>query len=56
MGNIETASSSSISAVFLVAFIISGTMWHGAEATSIESFGPTHYQWESVCFQQEIER
>ena len=46
IGNIETVLSSSISAVFFAAFITSGTMWYGAEATPIELFGPTRYPYQ----------
>jgi len=44
MGNIETALSSSIAAVFFASFIVSGTMWYGRASTPVELFGPTRYQ------------
>jgi len=56
MGNIETVLSSSISAVFWAAFVVSGTMWYGSAATPIELYGPTRYQWDKGFFQQEIQR
>ena len=46
MGNIETILSSSIDAVFFVAFVVVGTMWYGSATTPIELFGPTCYQWD----------
>nr|KJB22045.1 hypothetical protein B456_004G027100 [Gossypium raimondii] len=56
MGNIETVLSSSIAAVFFAAFVVAGTMWYGSATTPIELFGPTRYQWDQGCFQQEIYR
>ena len=56
MGNIETILSSSIDAVFFVAFVVVGTMWYGSATTPIELFGPTCYQWDQEYFQQEIYR
>ncbi|KAG2252082.1 hypothetical protein Bca52824_082218 [Brassica carinata] len=56
MGNIETALSSSIAAVFFAAFVVAGTMWYGSATTPIELFGPTRYQWDQGYFQQEIYR
>ncbi|TYH56550.1 hypothetical protein ES332_D08G027100v1 [Gossypium tomentosum] len=56
MGNIETVLSSSIAAVFFAAFVVAGTMWYGSATTPIEFFGPTRYQWDQGCFQQEIYR
>lgn len=56
MGNIETALSSSIAAVFWAAFVVSGTMWYGSSTTPIELFGPTRFQWDQGYFQEEIQR
>ncbi|KAG6540682.1 hypothetical protein Mapa_018014 [Marchantia paleacea] len=56
MGNVETVLSSSIAAVFLLLFVVAGTMWYGSAATPIELFGPTRYQWDQGFFQQEIDR
>ncbi|KAB2015451.1 hypothetical protein ES319_D08G026100v1 [Gossypium barbadense] len=46
----------SIAAVFFAAFVVAGTMWYGSATTPIELFGPTRYQWDQGCFQQEIYR
>ncbi|KAF6136710.1 hypothetical protein GIB67_018713 [Kingdonia uniflora] len=54
LGNIETVISSSIDAVFYVAFVVAGTMWYGSTTTPINFFGPTHYQWDQGYFQQEV--
>ncbi|XVF58302.1 hypothetical protein PTKIN_Ptkin07bG0054200 [Pterospermum kingtungense] len=56
MGNIEIVLSSSIAAVFIIAFVVAGTMWYGSTTTLIELFGPTRYQWDQGYFQQEIYR
>jgi photosystem II CP47 chlorophyll apoprotein len=56
MGNVETALSSAIAAVFGAAFVVAGTMWYGHVTTPIELFGPTRYQWDQGYFQQEIQR
>ncbi|XWS60609.1 hypothetical protein CRYUN_Cryun07bG0050100 [Craigia yunnanensis] len=54
MNNIETVLSSSITAIFFAAFVVTGTIWYGSTTTPIELFGPTHYQWDQGYFYQEI--
>ncbi|KAH0773806.1 hypothetical protein KY290_010943 [Solanum tuberosum] len=39
MGNIETALSSSIIAVFFAAFVVTGTMWYGSATTRLNYLG-----------------
>ena len=44
MGNIESVLSSSIAAVFFTGMIASALVWYGSLTTSLEIYGPTHYQ------------
>jgi photosystem II CP47 chlorophyll apoprotein len=56
MRNIETALSSSIAAVFWIAFVVRRTMWYRSATSPIELFRPTRYQWDQRYFNQEINR
>ena len=48
MGKVESILSSSITAVFFTAFLISALMWYGSAHTTQELFGPTRYSNSSV--------
>ena len=47
MGKLESILSSSITAVFFTAFLISALMWYGSAHSTQELFGPTRYSWDN---------
>jgi photosystem II CP47 chlorophyll apoprotein len=54
--SIESALSSSISAVFFSAFLTAALVWYSTGATSgAEILGPSRFQWDSAYYQQIIE-
>lgn len=46
--------SSSITAVFFTAFLISALMWYGSAHTTQELFGPTRYSWDNAYYSLDI--
>jgi photosystem II CP47 chlorophyll apoprotein len=54
MGKVESILSSSITAVFFTAFLISALMWYGSAHTTQELFGPTRYSWDNAYYSLDI--
>ena len=54
MGNIESVLSSSIAAVFFIAYLVSSTMWYSGVTTPVELLGPSRYQWDNAFFSLEL--
>ena len=54
MGKVESILSSSITAVFFTAFLISALMWYGSAHTTQELFGPTRYSWDNTYYSLDI--